>query len=58
MKLSIRRPIQFVATDVDGTFVGPDKTVSPAAKEAINRAIERGLKGSSDGPENWRLPLS
>lgn len=44
MKLSIRRPIQFVATDVDGTLVGPDKTVSLAAKEAINRAIDRGLK--------------
>ena len=44
MEIQLDKPIRLVATDVDGTLVQSDKTVSPAAVAAIHRAIESGVK--------------
>ncbi len=36
-------PIHLLATDLDGTLLGPDRRVSPANRQAIRRCVDAGI---------------
>ncbi len=40
----MRRPVRLVATDLDGTFLRPDGTVSPRAAAAVRLARSQGIE--------------
>lgn len=44
MEIHLNRPVALLATDVDGTLVQSDKTISPASIAAIEEAMNQGLK--------------
>lgn len=44
MGIQLNRPVAFIATDVDGTLVQSDKTISPASIAALRRAMDMGVK--------------
>lgn len=52
-------PIRFVVSDVDGTLVTPDKTLTPAASEAVRKLREAGVAFTliSSRPVRGMAPL-
>ncbi len=38
-----RRPIRLIASDIDGTMLRPDGTLSPRVRESLHRASDRGI---------------
>ena len=44
MDTARRRPIELIAIDMDGTLLSPNHTISPRVKEAISRALDRGVR--------------
>lgn len=51
--MNVKKPIGLIATDVDGTLVKTDKTVSPASVSAIHRAMEAGVKVAIASGRAW-----
>jgi Cof subfamily protein (haloacid dehalogenase superfamily) len=43
-KMTLNAPLRLIATDLDGTLLLPDKTVSPRNRQALAAAIELGIE--------------
>ncbi|MCL6537422.1 MAG: Cof-type HAD-IIB family hydrolase [Acidothermus sp.] len=53
-------PLRLVATDLDGTIVRSDGTISPRTTKVLNAAVEAGLRVVlvSGRPPRWVLPVA